>query len=417
MTIVPQRQVRRFARLDAGRGLACLMLVVGVAVVSGLIAQRGWKQGWQAWGVSAREPAWIDTRVITAGVLTRAEGGNPYVDNLHDPARRPFNYPPIWLSLLPARLSEPGYATFALGSAGVALISLLVWIGPLGALEGILLGALLLSPAALLAVERGNTDLIVFALTALGLACLGHPGCILPLAGIATLFCAAMLKFYPVAALGVVAVFGPARFRKAAMLAMLAFAVSVALQWDAMRTGISNTQIGAVHSYGRNVLPFCLELMRNFHGWNIDRLQLEDIALAMTAACAAFAAWQGSKLGPPEQSLPVTQHCGALTGAGIYLVTFAAGSSFQYRLWFALLTLPWLLQAAGTRSSRGTWARLALVSLTTLMFASSVWWVPLVWIGQAAGWLLFVAQGVLTMGLLSHELRRLAPSLTRLRSA
>ena len=106
--------------------------------------------------------------------------------------------------------------------------------------------------------------------------------------------------------------------------------------------------------------------------------------------------------GPVAQKADVPVLGGQETDSGWQNADFyPAGASFNYRLWFLLLALPWLLPTAAR------WARIALASFFVLLFASAVWWVPLVWVAQAASWVLFAALTVLLASCATSWLRRI----------
>ncbi len=148
--------------------MTLVLLLAGALAVTWLVQSRGWSRGWRTWGVATGEVSWLDLRVVAGAAQTRSEGGDPYVSNPHDPMGRPFNYPSLWLALFPATGSV---AVLAGGAAVVAAGVALLATGPTTGLAGGVIGLLLLSPALVLGVERGNTDLIVFALVGAGRRC------------------------------------------------------------------------------------------------------------------------------------------------------------------------------------------------------------------------------------------------------
>src|SRR5947207_15325254 len=59
----------------------------------------GWNHVWRTIGVPSITPCFMDLRVITSGVITLENGGDPLVSNPFDLKGRPLNYPRIWLIL------------------------------------------------------------------------------------------------------------------------------------------------------------------------------------------------------------------------------------------------------------------------------------------------------------------------------
>ncbi len=387
------------AKNHSGRLIALAIVLIATVAISAVIQLRGWQPGWRVFGVATRDVAWLDLRVITSAAQTAAEGGNPYVANPHDPTGRPLNYPSPWLWFFPGNLTAPAHTAVALGFAAAAFGTLLLGMKAFGWRAGAFVGLLVVSPSLLLAVERGNTDLPIFAVTGLSLLALDSGRRWLAVVGVLGLLLASVLKLFPVVTLVIVALAGPAALRRPAQAALALFTLWLGLHWSETLATLVNTRagVGAVHSYGRTVLPFALELYARAHGQVLDRAPLDLLANVLTAIVLTAAAWLGFKPAgrTPVDSALTGRETGFLTGAAIYVFTFVAGASFNYRLWFLLFTLPWLLSKTGSHHPESRWVRLALVSFFILSWASAVWWVPLVWAAQAAGWLLCAALTVL----------------------
>lgn len=155
---------------DHRGGLQWLMAVPALALLGWFVVAVGvagvdpvaW---WSGLGVPALNPAFADAWGALSGAACRARGIDAYVSNPCDPLGRTFVYPRLWL--LAGHIGLEGRAT-ALG-----IVSVLAYLGscfalfrPRDAIEALLTGALVVSPAALLGIERGNNDLLVFALVA-----------------------------------------------------------------------------------------------------------------------------------------------------------------------------------------------------------------------------------------------------------
>jgi hypothetical protein len=385
--------------------IATLGVVLLFALVaSSILGHYGWQKGWRILGVATREVPWLDLKVIPAAVQTRAEGGDPYVANPHDPLGRTFNYPSLWLRFFPANLTPASASGVALAFATAALATVLTWTNSFRWRRGAFVGILLISPALLLAVERGNTDLAMFALTGCSLRAVTTQHRPLGYLGVLGLLLACVLKLVPAVALIVVAVLGPVHVRRMAQSALLLFIAWVAWHWSEIALVMNNTQIGAMHSYGRTVLPFAFEILARVHEQVVDLAPLYRFMDVLAAAILVVMTWLGFKVarGTPASDEISASEIAGLSATGIYVLTFLAGSSFSYRLWFLLLALPWLTQKAQPSDPMARWARIALGSFVGLLFASPLWWFPLLWLAQAASWLLFAA----LVALLAH---RLAP--------
>jgi hypothetical protein len=154
-----------------GRGpvvLSATILLLGIilgAKVTGSVAG-----AWQRMGVPSMSPSFADTRSITHAIECWRSGHDPYTDHGCDPWRRLYNYPPIWLELSrlsvgPATTKTIGVAIAASTFAGLAAI-----LSSGSPASGLLIILSLLSPPMLFGIERGNVDLLIFALLVVGIA-------------------------------------------------------------------------------------------------------------------------------------------------------------------------------------------------------------------------------------------------------
>jgi hypothetical protein len=390
--------LRTLVNRHTGGPIAALAVVLFATVcICFSVYSHGWQHGWRVWGVHTRDVPWLDLKVITSAVQTAAEGGDPYVANPHDPTGRTLNYPAPWLYIFSNIRSPGAIATFSLGFAAAAVATALLWMKSFGVRAGFLAGLLFVSPSLLLAVERGNTDLVIFTLTGLALLAVYSRHRFPSAMGIPVLLAASVLKLYPVVALFLLAAAGPTTLRRSAQIAIVLFAVWIGLHWSETLIAIGNTQIGAVHSYGRKVLPFAIDLYFRSHGQTVDGALLTRFFTVLCFVLLAAMSWLGFKLGKraPFPDSITHRELGWLTAALIYVLTFIAGFNFNYRLWFLLLSLAWLIPLAGSRHPAAIWARIALASMVVLLFGSAVWWLPLVWFAQTASWMLFAAFTVL----------------------
>ena len=75
--------------------LLILWLVPGTILYTALTS--AWAPVWMHWGVPTMLPSFADLRVITTGIKTVQEGGDPFLGNPSDIGQRPTNYPRIWI--------------------------------------------------------------------------------------------------------------------------------------------------------------------------------------------------------------------------------------------------------------------------------------------------------------------------------
>lgn len=173
-------------------GLAALLLAVLAFQVDRADYHR--VLGWIMMGATASP--FFDAVQIPALVECHRLGVDVYVSAVCDPGLRPLAYSPLWLraSFLPADLGWLDALGLALCGAWCLSLSCLP---PLRSRRGAGLFALaLLSSMPVFALERGNMDVAMFVLIALGGWCWQH-GLSARSAGYALFTFAGLLKFYP----------------------------------------------------------------------------------------------------------------------------------------------------------------------------------------------------------------------------
>lgn len=133
-----------------------------------------------------------------------AQGVNTYVENpcFDFWPRSVHNYSPLWLRM-PFLGTEPyGSLIVAVGVCLIFFLSLAALPAAASAIELCFMALALLSSSTLLAVERGNTELLIFVLLVLAVR-LATSGFALRLVGYALITFTGLLKFYPMVALWV----------------------------------------------------------------------------------------------------------------------------------------------------------------------------------------------------------------------
>jgi hypothetical protein len=357
---------------------------------------------WRLAGVYAHPVPFIDLQVFPAARATLAAGQELYGPSVADPLRRPYNYPRLWLAFMRFPADKGMLCVTGVLMAVVATGSVLLFWGRLTPATGVWGGLLLCSPAFQLGVERGNTDLLLLTLVAAGAWLAGDRGGWR--AARALWWIAGVLKLYPVVALAADLDGGWRAWIRRTWLPLVLFAGYLAVSWCDLPAVLHNTGGGWVQSYGSEVPAAAWAQVQAFyHGAASENFKGIGRALAVLAALGMLIrGWRaGAAKMAPE---PTRALLGFRAGALIYLGTFIAGSSFDYRQGFLLLTLPQLLawQRGGHR-----WAAAALVALLPslgLNYLLGGW--PGFFLNEAAGWFLVPVLAFL----LGASWRRAAPA-------
>lgn len=331
------------AQGEARRFLPLLLygLVLMLALVS--LGMFGWSRTWAWLGIGAMEPVFADMRTVQAAVMAAAHDGMGNMLQAADPWGRPLNYPRIWVAIGQALGigAETHFlaACIVLVAAFVACCAKLLQDHP-----SLPLLLALLSSSALLGIERGNNDLLVFVL--LYVFALRLTGW----AGLAAISVATLLKLYPLFALAGLAI---ARQWKRLLLAA-AIALAAGLHFiDQIVSLKALAPVSIDMAYG---LPGTLLLIGG-----------DAFATAMFFAFLVLAAGAAYRLArhlpaPPPASMGQAYRL-FLVGASIYCGTYLTASNYHYRAVFLALCIPFLRDAGGKYG----WLLIGLILVTMNM--------------------------------------------------
>jgi hypothetical protein len=302
-------------------------------------------------GVPAYRFPFLDTHGVLAVIDCQRRGLDTYVTNPCDVMGRVHVYTPLWFRF--AGLSITDAATPAVGAllALVFASSLLLLPAVRNDRAAWLLGAAVCSPAVLFAIERGNADLLIFALAALAgwIAVRRLPTRLL---AFPVVLLATGLKLYP-ATLLILAL----RERLALCLAVAALSVTLLVGYVLIDAGGLHEMLAVVpggtpfiYSFGARNLPTGLGMA---FGWS--PLVLAGVDLALLLAAASFAVTRLPSLQLAARALTPAEATSLLIGAILILGCFVTGQSGEYRAVHLLFVLPALTALAST----GQAARLA----------------------------------------------------------
>ena len=422
----------RPARIRLGRVLPALelqqarLLVVGAfGAYFALLAALGGYERWSRLGVSSSSVWFGDLRSVTSAWECARRGISVLPVNPCDPSRRPANYPRLWL--LPSHLGLGQGDTMALGFvvAAVFIIAAIAVVPPGASLRlGATYALVACSPAAMLGIERGNVDLTLFALVVFAVL-VSRRGVRGLIASGALILLAAVLKLFPVFAVGFLARRGE-RPRVAVAVAVAAvFAVYVAALHDQIHAVVTAVPQGDIFSYGvRRVSEWISAAMNEGVSARLTSWRAWDVVIVTAAAGAGW-------LLARRRLAPFVADIGAAgmrdldlfwAGACTYVLTYAVARNFDYRLVFLLATVPQLVHwaRAGSRFAVLTIGALVIVTWLDewthppLLGRPLDWWSRVTAIGPHAQELPVVVLGQLVLfGALVAWLAVTAPSLRR----
>jgi hypothetical protein len=295
-----------------------------VVTLAGCMVYFGWTRTWSSLHEPTMYPPFADMRAIQGAVISVEHGHEPRTANLGDPWRRSFNYPTLWIAIGKAlnftdeRWFMAVCATLVLCFIG--LCAVLIFRYPS---FGLL--ASLVSTSTLLAVERGNIDLVIFCLLFCTILWIPRRWSPIPL------LLATLLKLYPVFALSALLI----RRQFLLFAASLAAAVVIfAYLGDQLADIRSATPVGCDIYYGIPSVSRCFRLLGR-PSWQLPVL-FAAIGLATFALAYSFSRSDAVR---PKQDMAFDL---MLVGAAIYVGTFMSSGNVDYRLIFLILCIPFL---------------------------------------------------------------------------
>ncbi|MCL6436036.1 MAG: glycosyltransferase 87 family protein [Leptolyngbyaceae cyanobacterium HOT.MB2.61] len=337
-------------------------------------------------------PLFGDMRVITAAYECIQKGYNVFQENPCDPWGRTINYPPIWY--MPAALGIDQNSTVLLGITVVFLFFALTFklIGNINYLEAIIYSSILFSPSIMLAVERGNNDLIVYSFLAVSLLMLNHKDILVRGFSYSLIVFAAVLKLFPIFAITALL-----KEKRRIVLAIAPFMMGVFITYivfmlDDLKFVNSVTPRAALMSYGNMVLFDLLSLHFDRIGIDLPRglgfLFFYASVFFILVFSWALAKHRHSLFQDKQELLAEPYMDGFRIGSCIYLGTFIIGNNWDYRFIFLIFVIPQLLVWIKSRSPLQLIATMALSGIVLTVWLSRYSY-EVFGLDELINWLLF----------------------------
>jgi hypothetical protein len=406
--------------LSAKSGFDYRMLLVSVIlayfiviVFIGRLACGDYAPLWRAAGVKVMKPPFADLRAITSGLDCYRKGIRNVISfNPCDPWHRPTNHPRIWFLLLgPSGISEKDTELLGTLLAVLFILSTLAFVKRLNFTEAIIYCLTICSPAVMLAVERGNSDIVIFLLLCLVIAMSKRTGILPNLISRAVLLFAAFLKLYPIFSLIYYIKEKPKAFIITVGSLIALFLLYVMYYFEDMVTLWRVTPRNYRSSYGAFVYADFLIAALKRAGVSLNSTVFHAIMWGIAAAILAACGYVSMKKAPLEL-FDSTHINGFQIGAGIFVGTFLIGNNFDYRLIFLILTMPQLITWG---KHTGTLGYLSIMALTLLLMRYwGEWWtaflfphslIPIKYaLKQLTEWLLFAFYSYALIETIRHRL-------------
>ena len=320
-----------FLRSNLWSILLLLAIAVYLYILSSLMF-------WTEVGIPQLTAPFADMQAILSASDAYREGLNPYIENPLDPLGRKHVYPRVWLWL--------GHTGITLGHSNIAAILMatfffLLCIGilrPDNGREFLISAILLLSPAVMLGVERGNNDLIIFILLVLAVFFLNHKIRALDYVAYFFLLLASMLKLYPIASFLVFVriIKNNKKFWIFTLFSLSFFAAYTLLSLSDFQ--YLKDVIPKPH--GRFTFGAAIFFEWFFDKWPVNRTHL----YLMIIAAIGLAFLISTRVALADTREDSNNTIFFLIGSLNLLFCFFTNTNYDYRCIFFILILPWIIE-------------------------------------------------------------------------
>ncbi len=347
-------------------------LVITLGALSALIVLLclgqivGWDATWRTFGVTSLQPPFFDTHVVIDYAKCASQGVDPYIPHACNPAN--FNIPPIWIWIGRVGNSAVWFSCGMIAAAAAIIIALF---RGRPAADGVIALIGILSPSVLMGVERGNADLLIFAIT--GAAALIYNNERIGRHFWATMLVtlAIILKLFPMFTIALAARRGRRDLLYAVLLSAISFIYLIAI-YKYILLIRSNVPTTFILSYGYKSLFLGLDHLRSEA--DLPPLGLADtwvpiLVTGFMLACASAAALGNLySSGVPCKVATNVAGTAFVFGSSIYCGTFLLGTNFIYRLTFLLLCLPQLQDWCRQDRKNGELMRWLLLTVLAVLW-------------------------------------------------
>lgn len=309
------------------RGFPVVLYCVFVSLTSVTIVNIGWTAVWKFLGIPSMTPIFADMRTIQGAIASSSQGLNPQITNPGDPWGRTMNYPEIWIQIA-RTLHFQSEVNFILWNLIVVVFFLLACIYVLRKSPDFMSLIVICSTSTLLAIERGNNDLIVFSLLMGTLVVGGISGRIFLLISI-------VVKIYPAFVVPFLSV-----KKKEKIILILATTIYLIALHDQLKFISSGNSAGGPLSYGiKSTAVVARDYLLSFFGFKVALVPIL-IVLILFILVTLFPAAIIVKREIVLCDVKTTDMF--LFGSVVYCFTFIFSANWDYRLIFLIFCLPWI---------------------------------------------------------------------------
>lgn len=335
-----------------------------------------WRHFW--WllpGVNKMTLPFGDLRVITSGLECYQLGYDALVNNPCDPWKRTMNYPRIWSLLAQIGLNQSH--TILLGIICIVTFFVLIFIliGKLNQIEAFIYALIIFSPSIMVAIERGNNDLICYIILGVSIILLKKYNLFKKILASILLLFASILKLYPVFAF--ISILKNKKEDFFIFLSVLsAFIIYIIFSYKSLILVSEATPRPTKLAYGGQVIfAIILKNLQKKLGFSlaeITNLKPQLILFLICLIIIVILAYKKAQNNYQANLLNCDYIDSFRIGSAIYLGTFLIGNNYDYRLVFLLLTVPQILDWIKNKHPISEISLITLMAIISTLYLSSV---------------------------------------------
>jgi len=285
-------------------------------------------------------PSFADFRSYQALPLTIEKGLDPYINHEYDPWKRPFNLPIIWfyISKYLNLINEINFKIFVFLYISLFIFCVIQIIELTENIIGKILVILAaFSASSILALERGNTDLLIFSLVFI--ACIQKKFFL----SLFILITASILKLFPIFSFII-----NFENKKKVFLSILGILLVFFILLSDLKYFFYNTHSTFNTGLTFGIRPIILGFFKSLERLGLNTIEINNLyfiigyffILFFSLLLFSFFLIKNKK----RQSVDFINLKNKLflAGSSIYCCSFIFFSSFDYRLIFLIMTIPYL---------------------------------------------------------------------------
>ena len=316
---------------------ACLVAAV-LAIAFGIAPHGFYRDANLLLGNKAYWFPFLDTDTVLSAVRCLRQDVDAYVFNPCDPQLRVFTYSPLWMGLTALPVTEAWVPWVGLSWVVLFLGSLFLLPAARGREAQVIMIASTASSASVYAMERGNNDLVIFALVSLA-AVLTIRSLALRRVGYGLVLLAGLLKYYPLGAMAIALREKPRRFLVITAVSIAVTALAVLATWSDLVRVLRSIPIGQFYTdmFGSKSVGLTMVELFGAPRW-VDPLLRFGLSLA--ALAVGLRIGLGQRLHADLARLTSRERSFLLVGALMCCSCYFSAQNIGYRAINLILVMP-----------------------------------------------------------------------------